>query len=111
MNKEADVIERGSSRFRWLERGDGDPVVLLHGLMGEMDHWESTLETLGAFCRPLALELPLFDADLLDVSVPGLADYVRRFMEALELRPAVIGGRAPPTCGRRWKRSSTIRRS
>jgi hypothetical protein len=24
--------------FRWLERGEGEPVVLLHGLMGEMDH-------------------------------------------------------------------------
>jgi pimeloyl-ACP methyl ester carboxylesterase len=92
MNKEADVIERAPSRFRWLERGDGDPVVLLHGLMGEMDHWESALEALAAFCRPIALELPLFDADLVDLSVPGLADYVRRFMEALELRPAVIGG-------------------
>ena len=43
MNKEADVIERAPSRFRWLERGDGDPVVLLHGLMGEIDHWESAL--------------------------------------------------------------------
>jgi 2-hydroxy-6-oxonona-2,4-dienedioate hydrolase len=91
-HKEADVIEDAPSRFRWLERGDGDPVVLLHGLMGEMDHWESTLETLGAFCRPIALELPLFDAGLVDVSVPGLADYVRRFMEALELPPSVIGG-------------------
>jgi len=92
LNKEADVIERAPSRFRWTERGDGDPVVLLHGLMGEMDHWESALETLGAFCRPIALELPLFDPGLVDVSVPGLADYVRRFMEALELRSAVIGG-------------------
>jgi pimeloyl-ACP methyl ester carboxylesterase len=90
--KEADVIEPVHSRFRWLERGKGDPVVLLHGLMGEMDHWESALENLAAFCRPIALELPLFDAGLVDVSVPGLADYVRRFMEALELRPPVIGG-------------------
>ena len=86
------VIERAPSRFRWLERGDGDAVVLLHGLMGEMDHWESSLETLGAICRPIALELPLFDAGLEDVSVPGLAGYVRRFMEVLELRPSIIGG-------------------
>jgi pimeloyl-ACP methyl ester carboxylesterase len=92
VNKEADVIERAPSRFRWLERGGGDPVILLHGLMGEMDHWESALETLGAFCRPIALELPLFDTGLADLSVPGLADYVRRFMEALELRPSVIVG-------------------
>lgn len=86
------MSERAYPRFRWMERGDGEPVLLLHGLMGEMDHWESTLERLGAFCRPIALELPILDPGFLDVSVGGLADYVRRFMEALELPPAVVGG-------------------
>ena len=41
------MSESAPSRFRWLERGDGESVMLLHGLMGEMDHWESTLEALG----------------------------------------------------------------
>ena len=86
------MIDSALSRFRWLERGDGEPVLLLHGLMGEMDHWESSLESLGAFCRPIAPELPIFDAGLVDVSVPGLAEHVRRFMETLELPPAIIGG-------------------
>src|SRR5712691_2717478 len=86
------MSEPTPSRFRWLERGDGEPVLLLHGLMGEMDHWESTLESLGELFRPIALELPIFDPVLTDVSVPALADYVRRFMEAVELPPAVVGG-------------------
>jgi pimeloyl-ACP methyl ester carboxylesterase len=80
------------TRFRWLERGAGEPVLLLHGLLGEMDHWESTLEALGPFRRPIALELPIFDPDLTDVSVPALASYVRRFMEAIELPPAIVCG-------------------
>jgi pimeloyl-ACP methyl ester carboxylesterase len=86
------VSESAPSRFRWLERGDGETVILLHGLMGEMDHWDSALESLGRHCRPIALELPIFDAGLTDVSVPGLADHVRRFMETLELAPSVVGG-------------------
>jgi len=86
------VIAPTHTRFRWLERGDGEPVLLLHGLMGEMDHWESTLDALGPYRRPMALELPIFDPDLTEVSVPALADYVRRFMESLELTPAVVGG-------------------
>jgi pimeloyl-ACP methyl ester carboxylesterase len=86
------MTEQPCPRFRWMERGDGEPVLLLHGLMGEMDHWESTLERLGGFCRPIALELPIFDPTLMDVSVSGLAGYVRRFMERLELSPAVVVG-------------------
>ena len=86
------MIASTPARFRWLERGAGEPVVMLHGLMGEMDHWESTLEALGPFRRPIALELPIFDPVLTDVSVPALADYVRRFMEAIELPPAIVCG-------------------
>jgi len=80
------------TRFRWVERGEGEPVLLLHGLLGEMDHWEATLEALGPFRRPIALELPIFDPDLTDASVPALADYVRRFMEAIELPAAIVCG-------------------
>jgi 2-hydroxy-6-oxonona-2,4-dienedioate hydrolase len=90
--KETDMIAPTHTRFRWLERGEGEPVLLLHGLMGEMDHWESTLGALGPFRRPIALELPIFDPDLPDVSVPALADYVRHFMEAIELPPAIVCG-------------------
>src|SRR5207253_10566984 len=50
--EEANVIAPTHTRFRWLERGDGEPVLLLHGLMGEMDHWESTLDALGPYRRP-----------------------------------------------------------
>jgi 2-hydroxy-6-oxonona-2,4-dienedioate hydrolase len=81
-----------SPNFRWFERGAGTPVILLHGLMGETDHWEATLEALGRVCRPIALELPIFDPALTDVSVRGLAEHVRRFMEALDLSPAIVGG-------------------
>jgi pimeloyl-ACP methyl ester carboxylesterase len=78
--------------FRWLERGEGEPVVLLHGLMGEMDHWESTLQTLEPTCRGLAPLLPILDPDQAEASIEGLTDYVGGFLEALDLPPAVVGG-------------------
>ena len=96
------MIAPTHTRFRWLERGDGEPVLLLHGLMGEMDHWESTLDALGPYRRPMALELPILDPDLSDVSLPALADYVRRFMEAIELPPAVVCGNS---LGATWRSS------
>jgi pimeloyl-ACP methyl ester carboxylesterase len=78
--------------FRWLERGEGEPVVLLHGLMGEMDHWESTLEALQARCRVLALEVPILDPARAEASVEGLTHYVAAFLDALEIPQAVVGG-------------------
>ena len=78
--------------FRWLERGEGEPVVLLHGFMGRMDHWEAALEYLGDQCRPMALSLPIFDARLGEVSIPELARHVARFLDALDIPRAVVGG-------------------
>ena len=78
-------------QFRWLERGDGEPVVLLHGLMGHMDHWEATLEALGPTARLLAPELPLFDPRS-TTSLAALARYVRDFLDALDIGRAVLGG-------------------
>ncbi len=47
--------------FRWIERGEGEPLLLLHGLIGDMYHWEATLEGLATACRPMALTLPILD--------------------------------------------------
>src|SRR5688572_25830211 len=66
-------------RYRWLERGEGEPVILLHGLMGHMDHWDATLDGLADTARLLAPELPLLDDTFPDVSLTGLAAYVRDF--------------------------------
>ena len=78
--------------FRWLERGEGEPVLWLHGLMGEMDHWEAILEALEGVCRPMALTLPLLDPRLGGASVPELAEHVKGFLDAIEIPAAVVGG-------------------
>jgi pimeloyl-ACP methyl ester carboxylesterase len=86
------MLPTGQPSFRWLERGDGEPLVLLHGLLGDMDHWEAVLPWLEHHRRPLALQLPLLDPAWPAPSVPGLARYAAGFMEALDLGPAVVGG-------------------
>jgi pimeloyl-ACP methyl ester carboxylesterase len=87
-----DGMHGGSDpEFRWLERGEGEPVVLLHGLMGRMDHWEAVLEHLGDQCRPMALSLPIFDARLGEVSIPGLAQ--PRHAISRRARHSARGGR------------------
>jgi pimeloyl-ACP methyl ester carboxylesterase len=78
--------------FRWLERGDGEPVVFLHGLMGYMDHWEQTIEALDRVCRAIALSLPILKADLPETSIEEVGRYVVRFLDALGIPKAVIGG-------------------
>jgi pimeloyl-ACP methyl ester carboxylesterase len=92
MAQEGEMSDRPNPEFRWLERGEGEPVILLHGLMGRMDHWEASLDELGDVCRPIALSLPLFDPGLAEVSIRELGRHVVRFLDAVEIPRAVIGG-------------------
>jgi len=78
--------------FRWLERGEGEPVVLLHGLLGRMEHWEAQLEGLGDEQRLIAPSLSIFDARFGDVSIGALAAHILKLLDALDLPRAVIGG-------------------
>jgi pimeloyl-ACP methyl ester carboxylesterase len=77
--------------FRWRESGAGEPFILLHGLLGDMEHWEASLADLDDICRPIALSLPVF-APVAEPSVPAMVDHVRRFLDALHLERAIIGG-------------------
>jgi 2-hydroxy-6-oxonona-2,4-dienedioate hydrolase len=79
--------------FRWLERGEGEPVLFLHGLMGRMDHWEGVLDRLGGrTCRPMALSLPIFEPWLSEPSLEALVGHVRAFLDALEIPRVILGG-------------------
>jgi pimeloyl-ACP methyl ester carboxylesterase len=93
--------------FRWLERGEGEPVVLLHGLMGQMHHWDPTLDVLAEGARALAPMLPLFERSWTDLSIEALARWVVDFLDALDLGPAVVvATRSVATS--RWPRLSSL---
>jgi pimeloyl-ACP methyl ester carboxylesterase len=78
--------------FRWLERGGGEAVLLLHGLIGQMHHWDCVLDQLADHCRPLALSLPFLDEPLRETSIGAIARYVVDFLDALDIGRAVVGG-------------------
>src|SRR5262245_63770387 len=59
--EEATMPNGEGAEFRWIERGAGEPLLFLHGLLGCMYHWDVSLETLAAVARPMPLALPIFD--------------------------------------------------
>src|SRR5262245_46748847 len=84
--------EAAEPEHRWLERGEGEPVLLLHGLLGRMDHWDAVLDRLAPFCRAMAPSLPIFEPSLPDATIRALRDHVLRFLDALGIPRAIVGG-------------------
>jgi pimeloyl-ACP methyl ester carboxylesterase len=85
-------VSETTPEFRWYERGAGEVLVFLHGLLGNPDHWEATLDALAGVCRPIALALPLLDPRFGETTIPALARYVVSFLDAVDIPQAVLGG-------------------
>ncbi|MBO6574018.1 MAG: alpha/beta fold hydrolase [Rhodothermales bacterium] len=69
------------------------PILLLHGMLGEVSNWEHTIGKLAREgYRVLVPILPVYQMPVKETSVPSLVDFVVRFMDALNLGPAVVCG-------------------
>lgn len=69
------------NKFRYIEEGQGEPLVLLHGLFGALSNFKDLIEYFRHHYKVVVPMLPLFDLDLLHTSVGGLAKFVHRFLE------------------------------
>lgn len=68
-------------KFRYIEEGQGEPLVLLHGLFGALSNFQYLIEHFKQTNKVVVPMLPLLDLDLLHTSVSGLQKYVHKFIE------------------------------
>jgi pimeloyl-ACP methyl ester carboxylesterase len=68
-------------KFRYIEEGNGEPLLLLHGLFGALSNFKSLIEYFRRHNKVVVPLLPLLDMDILHTSVGGLAKYVHKFIE------------------------------
>lgn len=73
-------------KFRFIEVGEGEPLVLLHGLFGALSNFEGLIEYFRQHNKVVVPMLPLFDLDILHTSVGGLQKFVHKFIEARDYK-------------------------
>ena len=78
------IKEQG--KFRYIEEGEGEPLVLLHGLFGALSNFKDLIEHFRHSHKVVVPMLPLFDLDILHTSVGGLAKHVHKFIELRDYR-------------------------
>jgi pimeloyl-ACP methyl ester carboxylesterase len=68
-------------KFKFIEVGEGEPLVLLHGLFGALSNFADLIEHFRHTHKVIVPMLPLFELDILHTSVGGLQKYVHKFIE------------------------------
>lgn len=73
-------------KFKYIEAGEGEPLVLLHGLFGALSNFKDLIEHFRHQYRVVVPILPLFELDILHTTVGGLAKHVHKFLEYKDLK-------------------------
>ena len=72
-------------KFKFIEEGEGEPLMLLHGLFGAMSNFSGIIEHFRHTHKVIVPMLPLFELDILHTTVGGLEKFVGKFIDHKEL--------------------------
>lgn len=76
-----EVKQKG--KYKYVEEGQGDNIMLLHGLFGAMSNFEFLVDHFKKNYKVIVPMLPLYELDIFHTSVNGLANHVHKFIEEL----------------------------
>lgn len=79
--------------FNYKSVGDGQPLVILHGLMGGLSNFEGLFDFFPKNgYTVIAPELPVYNSTLLNTNVKYFAKYVKKFIDHKKLKNIVLIG-------------------
>jgi len=87
-----DFVLKEENGFSYIDEGEGEVLLLLHGLMGELSNWDKVIEDFRSDYRVIIPILPIYDLPLLTTGVKTLAKYVHKFVKYKQLTDITILG-------------------
>lgn len=78
--------------FKYIEEGEGEVLLLLHGLMGALSNWDEVINEFKDRYKVIIPLLPIYDMPLLNTGVKGLSNYVNKFIKFKKLNDVILLG-------------------
>ncbi|UII76821.1 alpha/beta hydrolase [Flagellimonas sp. HMM57] len=88
---EEQIIKEG--KYRYIEIGEGTPMIILHGLMGGLSNFQGVSEYFPSKgYKVLIPELPIYDMPMLKTTVKNFAKFLEGFIEFKGLKDVILLG-------------------
>ena len=85
------LIEKG--KFKYIEVGEGTPIIILHGLLGTLSNFNSVTEHFSKKGYKVIIpELPLYSLNILKTNVKNFALFLSEFINFLEYEKVILLG-------------------
>lgn len=83
---------REEGKFRYIEEGEGEPLILLHGLFGALSNFQDVVEHFSKKYRVVMPMLPLYDLPVLETNAKNIAKYLDKFIKFKGYGPVMLLG-------------------
>ena len=83
---------KSEQKFKYIEEGEGEVLLLLHGLFGALSNWDEFINRFKKDYKVIIPLLPIYDMPLKKAGVPGLVDFVSEFIEMKQLKDLTLIG-------------------
>lgn len=85
------LIKEG--KYSYIEAGEGQPLIILHGLMGTLSNFEGVFSHFSKLGYKVIMpELPIYTLPLLKTNVRNLSKFLKDFMRFKNIESAVLLG-------------------
>ena len=79
-------------KFSFIEEGEGEPLLLLHGLFGALSNWEGVIEGFRSQYRVIIPNLPIYDLPIRKASLDTLLAFLEEFVALKKLKDFTVLG-------------------
>jgi pimeloyl-ACP methyl ester carboxylesterase len=78
--------------FSYIDEGEGEVLLLLHGLMGSLSNWDGVVAEFSSQYRVILPILPIYELPLITLGVKSLAKFIHKFVTYKALKNITILG-------------------
>lgn len=83
---------REEAGFRYVDEGQGEVLLLLHGLFGALSNWDSVINTFANRYRVVIPLLPIYEMPIRQASLEGLVAFIEKFVAQKSLTDMTLLG-------------------
>jgi pimeloyl-ACP methyl ester carboxylesterase len=81
-----------SGEFNYIDEGQGETLLLLHGLFGALSNWEEVIRHFSAQYRVVIPLMPIYEMPIKSAGIEGLVSFIDRFVKLKELDKMTLLG-------------------
>jgi len=78
--------------FSYVDEGQGQVLMMLHGLFGALSNWEAVVNRFSPHYRVVIPMLPIYTMPIKEAGLEGLRAFVEKFVETMKLDNMIIMG-------------------